>query len=207
MSTPPTIIIEPGINEVPMPMPVSDVATGTSVDGCMAEGQETEPQVPQPRPTRKRGLRYKMKYVEWNIKRLCDYDFGRCSYIISRVRETLDKLFKYYESTTSGPSTSFMDSRGCAGETEIPSTGLDMYSVLKLERSRAYEDDMMAEESYVNKSELDMYLLERFDTTVKELDVLLWWKPIQLREMLMELEKYEEIAQDLDAAVEAGEDV
>ncbi|XP_074327621.1 zinc finger BED domain-containing protein RICESLEEPER 1-like [Apium graveolens] len=120
--------------------------------------------------------RYKMKYVEWNIKRLCDYDFGKSSYITSRVRETLDKLFKYYESTGTHPNTSFMDNRGCAGEMETPSTGLDMYAVLKLERSKAYEDDMMAEESHDNKSELEMYFLDRFDAKVKELDVLLWWK-------------------------------
>ncbi|XP_074357054.1 zinc finger BED domain-containing protein RICESLEEPER 1-like [Apium graveolens] len=162
-----------------------------------------------------------------------------------------------------------MDNRGCAGELETPSTGLDMYAVLKLERSKAYEDDMMAEESHDNKSELEMYFLGRFDAKVKDLDVLLWWKvnaqkyptlskmardllavpvsivssesafstgsrvidtfrtsllpkivetlicsqswlktpkqPIQLREMLVDLEKYEEIVKDLDEAVEADE--
>ncbi|XP_074367181.1 zinc finger BED domain-containing protein DAYSLEEPER-like [Apium graveolens] len=212
--------------------------------------------------------RYKMKYVEWNIKRLCDYDFGKSSYITSRVRETLDKLFRYYESINSRPNTSFMDNRGGAEEKETP-TGLDMYAILMLERSRAYENDMMAEESDNNKSELEIYFLDRFDPQVKELDVLLWWKvnavkypilskmacdvlavpvstvssesafstgsrvidnfrtsllpktvetllcaqswlktpkqPVQLREMLLDLEKYEEIAQDLDEAVEAGE--
>lgn len=51
-----------------------------------------------------------------------------------------------------------------------------MYVVLKVERSKAYEDDMMAEESHDNNSELEMYFFDRFDTKVKELDLLLWWK-------------------------------
>lgn len=120
--------------------------------------------------------RYKIKYIEWNIKRLCDYDFEISSYITSRVKETLDKLSKYYEFTDTRSNISFTDNSGCVGDLATPFPGLDMYAILNLERSKAYENDMIAEASHNNKFELDMYFFDRFDTKVNELDILLWWK-------------------------------
>ncbi|KAK1391959.1 hypothetical protein POM88_011015 [Heracleum sosnowskyi] len=110
MSTPPTIIIEPGINEVPMPIPVPRVVIGTSVDGHMTEGQETEPQVSQPRPTRKRGLRLD------TFKRCVEIEKIKSKFLPSmessidfekafeRLEEE-DKGFKaYFEKKTRGPT-------------------------------------------------------------------------------------------------------
>lgn len=72
-----------------------------------------------------------------------------------------------------------MDTRGglgCSGENEPTPRRLNMYATLKLERSRAYEFDMIAEDSHDNKFELEIYLRDKSDSQVKDLNVLLWWK-------------------------------
>lgn len=124
--------------------------------------------------------RCKLKYVEWNLRRLCDYDVGKSSYITSRVKETIAKLYRHYENeSTAYKSYCSMENRGgpgASGETEPAATGMDMYAILKLERSKAYEIDMLAEDSHENNSELEIYLMDKSEMQVKELDVLLWWK-------------------------------
>ncbi|KAK1365350.1 hypothetical protein POM88_040911 [Heracleum sosnowskyi] len=112
--------------------------------------------------------RYKLKYVEWNIRRLCDRDVGKSSYITSRVKHTLGKLYRHYECKSIANRSYFsMDNKGASGgggETEPTPSGLDMYAILKLERSKAYENDMMVEDSHDNNSELEIYLLDKSDS-------------------------------------------
>ncbi|KAK1397037.1 hypothetical protein POM88_006900 [Heracleum sosnowskyi] len=98
------------------------------------------------------------------------------------------------------------ESRGVRGDTIASAEGMDMYAILEEERSKQWEMDMIAENSDENRSELELFMLDRIEAQTKDFDILLWWKapeePIHLRDMLVELEKYEEIAQDLDAAME-----
>ncbi|KAK1393162.1 hypothetical protein POM88_012218 [Heracleum sosnowskyi] len=151
--------------------------------------------------------RYKMKYVRWNIKRLCENESERSSIITTKVEEALERLFRFYESSSVNRNSSYVsESRGVRGDTIASADGMDMYAILEEERSKQWEMDMIAENSDENRSELELFMLDRIEAQTKDFDILLWWKapeePIHLRDMLVELEKYEEIAQDLDAAME-----
>ncbi|KAK1385095.1 hypothetical protein POM88_022830 [Heracleum sosnowskyi] len=151
--------------------------------------------------------RYKMKYVRWNIKRLCENESERSSIITTKVEEALERLFRFYESSSVNRNSTYVsESRGVRGDTIASAEGMDMYAILEEERSKQWEMDMIAENSDENRSELELFMLDRIEAQTKDFDILLWWKapeePIHLRDMLVELEKYEEIAQDLDAAME-----
>ena len=116
--------------------------------------------------------RYKMKYVRWNIKRLCDNDMVKAGTITDKVEEAMEKIYKFYESSVSNQHHQKVeDSRA---EKDV-SSERSMYAILDEKRDKEWEMDMMAEDFDV-KSELEMYLSEKVEPPAKDFDILSWWK-------------------------------
>ncbi|XP_054806276.1 zinc finger BED domain-containing protein RICESLEEPER 2-like [Prosopis cineraria] len=93
--------------------------------------------------------RYKLKFVEWSLKKLYDEDMAE--YFTRQVKELLFKMYDRYKSFH----------------------GLKKSST----NTQSQFDKVMNEDDNVeNQSELDLYLMETREKTNPKFDILNWWK-------------------------------
>lgn len=123
--------------------------------------------------------RYKMKYVEWLVR--SSYDFENAVLLSSKIIVALRDLVDFYGSSQPKPKkVDHGTSSLCSvGDKFTKSTGFDNEAVINFGEimSQKFRMESGNLESYEEKSELDKYLGDAYESfNDPYFDLLMWWK-------------------------------
>ncbi|KAL5824929.1 hypothetical protein ACOSQ3_020992 [Xanthoceras sorbifolium] len=118
--------------------------------------------------------RYKLCYILFRFQHFYGAEIGR--YMTTRVRQLLEELYMFYRSSNSNmEASSAILSYGGVGKCTVSEQPIQV-DKYKVREAKLWENYQQGLQVAVEKTELELYLLDNCEPANTKFDILSWWK-------------------------------